>query len=126
MRSEVSSAGYEISKPAGTSIGLSSFILIGRYLSTSVEVLITSARILMKKNLSLMARTMRRNILYRMKMSKEENFKLLMKRLNATITATDDKILNVELDEDKHLDYELNVHSTGIADLKSKQSGSRY
>ena len=60
------------------------------------------------------------------KLSKEENFKLSTKSLNATIIATDDKILDAELDEDKELDYGLNVHSTGIADLKFKQSSSHY
>ena len=127
MRSEVSSAGYEISKPAGTSIWTIEFY-------SNWPLFINSSRSINYIGQNINERELIDNgednvgatFLYGTKLSKEENFKLLTKRLNATITATDDKILNAELDEDKHLDYGLNVHSTGIADLKSKQSGSRY
>jgi hypothetical protein len=66
------------------------------------------------------------NFLYNIKLTKEQNFNFSSQSLNTTIIATDEQILRAELDEEKEIDYKLNVHSTGIADLKSKQSGSHY
>ncbi len=127
MRSRLLSAGYEINKPAGTSIWTVDFY-------SEWPLFINSSRSIDYIGRSINDKELIGNgednvgaaFLYNTKLSKEENFKLSTKSLNATIIATDDKILDAELDEDKDLDYGLNVHSTGIADLKFKQSSSHY
>ena len=127
MRSKLLSAGYEINKPAGTSIWTVDFY-------SEWPLFINSSRSIDYIGRSINDKELIGNgednvgaaFLYNTKLSKEENFKLSTKSLNATIIATDDKILDAELDEDKELDYGLNVHSTGIADLKFKQSSSHY
>jgi len=61
------------------------------------------------------------NFLYNNEYSKERKTSLKLDRLNATIVATDDTILWADVLPTKSLDYEIESHSTGIADLKYKQ-----
>ncbi|MBN1236621.1 MAG: hypothetical protein JW999_11350 [Methanotrichaceae archaeon] len=127
MRSRISSVGYEIDKPAGTPIWTVEFY-------ADWPVTINSSRSINYIGRNINDRefigngedNVGANFLYNIKLTKEQNFNFSSQSLNATIIATDEQILRAKLDEDKEIDYKLNVHSTGIADLKSKQSGSQY
>jgi hypothetical protein len=127
MRSRLLSASYEINKPAGTSIWTIEFYSEWPiFINSSRSIDYIGRSINDKELIGNGEDNVGASFLYNTKLSKEEDFKLSTKSLNATIIATDDKILDADLDEDKDLDYGLNVHSTGIADLKFKQLGSHY
>ena len=127
MRSRISSVGYELDKPAGTPIWTVEFyadwpVLINS--SRSIDYI--GRNINDKEFIGNGEDNVGATFLYNIKLSKEEHFNFSTKSLNATIIATDEQILSANLDEIKDLDYGLKVHSTGIADLKFKQTGSQY
>lgn len=127
MRSRVSSVGYELDKPAGTPIWTIEFYADWPVLINSSQSIDYIGRNI--NNREIIANggdNVGAAFLYNTKLSKKENFKLSSRYLNATIAATDDQILSANLEEIKALDYGLEVHSTGIADLLFKQSGSQY
>lgn len=127
MRSRISSVGYELYKPAGTSIWTVEFYAdwpISINSSRSIDYI--GRNINDQEFIGNGEDNVGATFLYNMKLSKEENFNLSSRNLNATIIATDEQILSAQLDEIKKIDYGLNVHSTGIADLKFKQASSQY
>jgi len=127
MRSRISSAGYELDKPAGTPIWTVEFY-------SDWPVLINSSRSIDYIGRNINDREFIGNgedyigaaFLYNMKLAKEQHFNLSSRSLNATVIVTDEGILNARLDENKDIDYGLKAHSTGIADLKFKQFSSMY
>ena len=127
MRARLSSAGYEVDKPVGTSIWTVEFYADWPvFINSSRSIDYVGRNINDKELISNGEDNVGATFLYNTKLSNEENFKISSKCLNATIIATDDQILDAELDEIKDLDYGLNAHSTGIADLKFRQSGRHY
>jgi hypothetical protein len=127
MRSRTSSAGYELDKPSGSPIWTVKFY-------ADWPVIINSSRSIDYIGRNINDKEFIGNgednvdsaFLYNMRLTKEQKFNLSSQNFNATIRATDDQILSAMVDEDKEIDYGLNVHSTGIADLEFTQSGSQY
>jgi hypothetical protein len=66
------------------------------------------------------------DLLYNKELSKETNVGLLLKRMNATVLATDNAILSAEFMPLNEMDYRIKTYTTGIADLKYRQTGSSY
>jgi len=127
MRSRVLSVGYELDKPAGTNVWTAEFY-------SNWPVTINSSRRLdyigrninNKEYIANGEDSVEANFLYNLKLTKEQQMNLSARSLNATVIATDDAILRADLFENKEIDYRLESHSTGIADLAFKQSDSRY
>jgi hypothetical protein len=127
LRSRISSVGYELTKPAGTSVWTAEFYAdwpVKMNSSRSIDYI--GRNINDREYIGNGEDNVRESFLYNMKFTKEQHFNLSARSLNATIFATDDQILNAYLDENKDLDYGLDVHSTGIADLGFKQSSRSY
>jgi hypothetical protein len=49
-----------------------------------------------------------------------------LKRLNATVLATEDSLLEVEVTPTRSLNYNMLSHTTGIADLEYDVASSHY
>ena len=64
------------------------------------------------------------NFRHNKEFSKERRADLLLERMNATILATNDSIILADFMPTKSIDYEIESHSTGIADLKHKITGT--
>jgi hypothetical protein len=128
MESNLSSApGYKIDKPAGSSIWTTEFYADWPLLMSSGRIIDYIGRnINDREYISNGGDSVDTAFLYNMKLTKERDLNLSTRNLNATIFATNDSILSASLDEEKEIDYGLNSHSTGIADLKFKQSGPYY
>lgn len=60
--------------------------------------------------------------LYNDEFSKDRRTRLRLDRMNATVVATNDTIIRADLMPTKSLYYEIESHSTGIADLSYKQT----
>ena len=58
------------------------------------------------------------SLLYNQELSKDTYAGLLLKRMNATVLATDDAILSAEFMPSREMIYRIKTHTTGIADLK--------
>lgn len=127
LRSRVSSSGYELTKDAGSLIWVAEF-----YGSSPLKM--NSSRSLEYSGLGINDRefvnnagdSIRESSLYSPEFSKQEHFNLSQRGMNATILATNYSILSAILDENKELDYGLDLHSTGIADLSFKHTGRDY
>jgi len=65
-------------------------------------------------------------VLYSTNLSMDNKAVMWLNRLNATVLATDDAILLAELQPQKYLGHQVNMHSTGIADLTYSQKNSQY
>jgi len=65
-------------------------------------------------------------LLYNTELSREQKVSMELKRLNATILATNEDIVHAELMATRNLDYQITTHSTGIADLSYRQAGPVY
>ena len=127
MRSRISSVGYEFDKPSGTPIWTVEFYADWPvFINSSRSIDYIGQNINDKEFIGNGEDNVGATFLYNMLLSKEEHFNISSKSLNATIIATNESILSANLDEIKDIDYGLKVHSTGIADLKFKQSGSQY
>ena len=128
MQSNLSTApGYEIDKPAGTSIWTVEFYADWPLFMSSGRIIDYFGRnINDREYISNGGDSVDTKFLYNMKLTKERDLNISTRNLNATILATDDAILSASLDEYKKIDYALKSHSTGIADLKFKQSGPNY
>lgn len=61
------------------------------------------------------------SFLYNTELSKERNVALRLDRLNATVIATNDTIVSSEVLPTRSTVYDLDSHSTGIADLRYRQ-----
>ncbi len=66
------------------------------------------------------------NFLYNKELSKETSVGLLLRRMNATVQATDNSILSVQFMPLKEMDYRIAAQTSGIADLKYRQIGPDY
>ena len=60
--------------------------------------------------------------LYNTDFSKKRNADLHLESMNVTVVATDETIIDVDVISSKTTDYEIESHSTGIADLKYFQT----
>lgn len=58
------------------------------------------------------------NLLYNKELSKDSAIDMLITRLNATAQATDYSILSADFKPKKETYYDINAHTTGIADLE--------
>lgn len=65
------------------------------------------------------------SFLYNTELSRERDVALRLERLNATIIATNDTILRADVFATRSTLYETTSHSTGIADLRYRQTDSR-
>ncbi len=66
------------------------------------------------------------DFLYNKELSKDTSVGLLLKRMNATVQATNDSILSAQFLPIKEMDYRVAAQTTGIADLKYRQTGPDY
>jgi tetratricopeptide (TPR) repeat protein len=66
------------------------------------------------------------NLLYNKVLKKDLKATMLLKDWNATVQATNDSILSANLYPKKFLNYETNISTTGIADLRYRQSSSLF
>ncbi len=66
------------------------------------------------------------DFLYNKELSKDTKVGLLLKGMNATVLATDDAILSARFMPLKEMDYRITAQTTGIADLKYRQTGPDY
>jgi len=65
------------------------------------------------------------SFLYNPELSRERDVALHLDGLNATIIATDDTIISADVYPTRSTVYEITSHSTGIADLRYRQTDSR-
>lgn len=66
------------------------------------------------------------NLLYNKKLSKDLSAGIALERMNATVIATDDKIILAEEKATRALDFSIEASTTGIADLKYQQLGPEW
>lgn len=66
------------------------------------------------------------NLLYNPALSVERRSVMWLEKMNATVLATNDAILGAEFMPTKYLGYLINARTTGIADLKYKQTSPQY
>ncbi|VVB63637.1 Uncharacterised protein [uncultured archaeon] len=66
------------------------------------------------------------NLLYNPVLSEERRSVIWLERMNATVQATDDAILGAEFMPTKYLGYTISTQTTGIADLRYKQTSPQY
>ncbi len=66
------------------------------------------------------------NLLYSTNLSMDRKSVMWLNRLNASVLATDNAILLSELQPQKYLGYQVDMHTTGIADLTYSQKSSQY
>jgi hypothetical protein len=66
------------------------------------------------------------SLLYNPALSVERRSVMWLERMNATVHATDDAILGAEFMPTKYLGYLINAQTTGIADLRYKQTSPQY
>lgn len=64
------------------------------------------------------------SFLYNKEFSKDRKVNLQLDRMNVTVVATNDSIISANLLPTKSIDYEIESHSTGIADLEHKLTGT--
>jgi len=65
------------------------------------------------------------SLLYNTELSKDSDIGMLITRMNATVIATDDAILQADMMPEKEMHYDISTHTTGIADLKYGVSSLR-
>ena len=66
------------------------------------------------------------SFLYNRELSKEQRSVIWLQRMNATVLATNDSILQAEFKPTKYLGYLIRANSTGIADLSYRFRDYRY
>jgi hypothetical protein len=66
------------------------------------------------------------NFLYNRELSKEQRSVIWLRRMNATVLATNESIFLAEFKPTKYLGYEIKSNTTGIADLSYGFRDSRY
>ena len=65
------------------------------------------------------------NFLYNKELSRERTVALRLDRLNVTVVATNDTIISADVLPTRSTVYDITSHSTGIADLRYRQTDSR-
>lgn len=63
------------------------------------------------------------SFLYNKEFSKERTAGLVLERMNVTVIATNETIIRADFMPTKSLDYEVQSHTTGIADFRYRQTG---
>jgi hypothetical protein len=58
--------------------------------------------------------------------TKDSSINMRLERMNVTVLATNKAIVEADFKATRDTDYRIRAHSTGIADLKYSQSGSKY
>jgi hypothetical protein len=66
------------------------------------------------------------NLLFNKNLSKETTIEMKLDRMNATVLATDDDIIQIDRKPTRDLNYQISTSTTGIADLRYQQSGSEF
>jgi hypothetical protein len=66
------------------------------------------------------------NLLYNKELSKETYVGMLLTKMNATVLATDDSFISADFLPEKEMYYDTRTYTTGIADMKYRQTGSSY
>ncbi len=66
------------------------------------------------------------NLLYNKELSKETNVGMLLRNMNATVLATNDAILSANFMPNKEMYYDTRTYTTGIAEMKYRQTSSNY
>jgi hypothetical protein len=66
------------------------------------------------------------NLLYNKELSKETNVGMLLRNMNATVFATDEAILSTDFMPNKEMYYDTRTYTTGIAEMKYRQTSSNY
>lgn len=67
------------------------------------------------------------NLLYNKELSKETNVGMLLTSMNATVLATiNDTFISADFLPRKEMYYDTRTYTTGIADMKYRQTGSSY
>jgi hypothetical protein len=66
------------------------------------------------------------NLLYNKELSKETNVGMLLRNMNATVFATNDAILSADFMPNKEMYYDTRTYTTGIAEMKYRQTSSNY
>jgi hypothetical protein len=66
------------------------------------------------------------SLLYNKELSKDTYAGLLLKRMNATVLATDDAIFSADFMPSRETIYRTRTHTTGIANLKYRLTGPSY
>ena len=66
------------------------------------------------------------NLLYNKELSKETNVGMLLRNMNATVFATNDAILSANFMPNKEMYYDTRTYTTGIAEMKYRQTSSNY
>lgn len=66
------------------------------------------------------------NLLYNKELDADRRVQLTLRKMNATVLATNDQLLSAEFMPTKSLDYHLKTHTTGIADLSYSVRSSRF
>lgn len=69
---------------------------------------------------------MESNLLYNKKLSKDLSVEMRLEKMNATVIATDDKVISAEKKSTGDLDFRISTSTTGIADFKYQQSASEF
>lgn len=65
------------------------------------------------------------DLLYNKELSKNLVLEMRLDRMNATVLATDNGIIQTERKATRDLNFKLSTHTTGIADIKFQQSGTK-
>jgi hypothetical protein len=66
------------------------------------------------------------SLLYNKELSEETRSFLVLQRMNASVIATDEDIVQAEFMPTKSLQYSTMIHTTGIADLNYRLTGPEY
>jgi len=66
------------------------------------------------------------NLLYNQELFKDRRSIMWIDRMNATVLATDDVIVEARFQPTKYLGYRITTHTTGLADFRYKFSDERY
>jgi hypothetical protein len=66
------------------------------------------------------------NLLYNKELSKETNVGMLLRNMNATVLATNDAILSANFMPNREMYYDTRTYTTGIAEMKYRQTSSNY
>lgn len=65
------------------------------------------------------------NLLFNKNLSKDRTIEMRLERMNATVIATDDNIIQIERKPTRDLNYHISTNTTGIADLSYQQFGQK-
>jgi hypothetical protein len=66
------------------------------------------------------------NLLYNRELSKDLIINMSLDRMNATVLATDNNIIQAERKATRDLNFRLSTYTTGIADIKYQQTGPKF